>query len=56
MRSVAIAVICGSIGFALSYFILPKKGEVRYNCDMAEFHPDFPLEARQKCRELRSIK
>ena len=25
-----------------------------YNCDLAEFHPDFPKEVRQKCRELRN--
>jgi hypothetical protein len=25
-----------------------------YNCDLAEFHPDFPLAVKQKCRELRN--
>ena len=24
-----------------------------YNCDLAEFHPDYPKEVKQKCRELR---
>ena len=25
---------------------------IRYNCDIAEFHPDYPLAVKQKCREL----
>lgn len=25
-----------------------------YNCDLAEFHPDYPKEVKQKCRELRN--
>lgn len=27
---------------------------VRYNCDMAEFHPDYPPAVKEKCRELRN--
>jgi hypothetical protein len=30
-----------------------KHGKV-YNCDLAEFHPDYPLAVKQKCRELRN--
>jgi hypothetical protein len=26
--------------------------KVVYNCDMASFHPDYPKEVKQKCREL----
>ncbi len=26
--------------------------KVVYNCDIAEFHPDYPKEVKQKCREL----
>lgn len=25
-----------------------------YNCDLAEFHPDYPVAVKQKCRELRN--
>lgn len=32
---------------------LDNKHEVRYNCDLAEISPDFPIEVKQKCRELR---
>jgi hypothetical protein len=34
--------------------IFPKTG-VRYNCDIAEISPDMPIEAKNKCRELRRI-
>ena len=54
MRSIAIAVICGSIGFGLSFFLLPKKSEMRYNCELAEISPDFPADIRKQCRELRT--
>lgn len=54
MRSIAIAVICGSIGFGLSYFLLPKKSEMRYNCELAEISPDFPADVKQRCRELKA--
>ena len=30
----------------------PSNGRY-YNCDIAEFHPDYPKEVKQKCRELR---
>ena len=25
---------------------------VRYNCDIAEMHPDYPIAVKQKCRDL----
>lgn len=25
-----------------------------YNCDIADIHPDYPIEVKQKCRELRN--
>jgi hypothetical protein len=54
MRSVVIMLIFGTAGFCLTYFGLPKKSEVRYNCDIAEISPDFPIEVKQQCRELRA--
>ena len=53
MRSVVIAIICGLVGFGLSYTFLPKKSEVRYNCELAEISPDFPAQVREQCRKLR---
>lgn len=54
MRSVVIVLVFGISGFCLTYFGLPKKSEVRYNCDIAEISPDFPIEVKQRCRELRA--
>lgn len=27
---------------------------VKYNCDLAEISPDFPIKVREDCRKLRS--
>jgi hypothetical protein len=37
----------------LSYTGLPRNSERVYNCSLAEISPDFPLEVKQKCRELK---
>lgn len=29
------------------------KGAQYYDCSIAEFHPDYPIEVKEKCRELR---
>lgn len=52
MREISIVVVCGLIGFLFSYYTLPRKSEVVYNCDIAEFSPDIPLEIKKQCREL----
>jgi hypothetical protein len=31
-------------------------GDVMYNCELAEIHPDVPTEIKQECRRLRSQK
>lgn len=54
MRQVIIVIVGLSLGFCLSYFTLPRNSEVVYNCDMAEFHPDYPPKVKQKCREIRN--
>jgi hypothetical protein len=56
MRQVIIVIVGLSLGFSLSYFILPRKGEVVYNCSLAEISPDFPIEVREGCRKLRMDK
>lgn len=38
---------------AVSYL---QPDEVIYNCELAEISPDFPPEARNECRKLRSVK
>ena len=47
---VIICVLFGCITFmVLNGF--DQKGQY-YDCSIAEFHPDYPLEVKQKCREL----
>lgn len=53
MREAAIVLVCGTFGFLLSYTTLPRKSDVKYNCELAEISPDFPKEVKQKCRELK---
>lgn len=36
------------------YARLTEKSEMRYNCELAEISPDFPVEVRKQCRELRA--
>ena len=52
MRQVLIVLVSLSIGYSLSYFTLPRHGEVVYNCSIAEISPDFPIEVREQCRKL----
>ena len=47
--SIAIMVVLTSI--TVWGFSQPQRKV--YNCDMAEFHPDYPVKAREACRELR---
>lgn len=56
MRQLLIIAVCGTIGFGTSIYFLPKKSEVRYNCELAEISPDFPAEVREQCRKLRTTK
>lgn len=45
------------VGIIGSNIVKPfMKREVRYNCELAEISPDFPLEVKEKCRELRKQK
>jgi hypothetical protein len=36
----------------LFVYVLPKHGEVVYNCSIAEISPDYPIEVKEKCRKL----
>jgi hypothetical protein len=54
MRQIVIVLVCGLIGFLFSYYALPRKSEVVYNCDLAEISPDFPKEVKQQCRKIRN--
>jgi len=52
MRQALIILIFLPLGFCLTYFTLPKHGEIVYNCSIAEISPDFPVEVKEQCRKL----
>lgn len=35
-------------------YLLPEQEGKRYDCNMAEWHPDIPAEVKEECRKLRS--
>jgi hypothetical protein len=48
------------IGFILANVLwitllafIPMPTEARYDCSIAEFHPDFPPKVKEECRRLR---
>lgn len=50
-NAISIAVMAVLIGIVIWGFSYPHAKI--YNCDMAEFHPDYPVKVREACRELR---
>jgi len=52
MRQALIILIFLPLGFCLTYFTLPRHGEIVYNCSIAEISPDFPVEVKEQCRKL----
>lgn len=54
-------VLTGALVMALMFSLIvfgnnlmPK--ERVYDCSLAEFHPDYPVEVKNKCRQIRSQK
>lgn len=39
------------LGINIVQMWLPKSGEVRYNCSIAEIHPDYTPAMKKACRE-----
>lgn len=56
MRQAIIVVVGLSLGYMLSYYTLPRKTEVAYNCSLAEISPDIPIKVKEDCRKLRMDK
>jgi len=51
------------IGFLLGFLlwvvvlsITPMPKSQVYDCSIAEFHPDFPLDVKEECRKIRNQK
>ncbi len=47
----AIAWFAGGLYWLVSQ---PKREVVVYNCELSEISPDFPIEAKERCRVLRA--
>lgn len=47
---VAIALFLVAIGCLIG---MEPAQERYYDCSLAEFHPDYPIEVREQCRALR---
>lgn len=46
-----------TVFFLMTYYDQPKDSQgkrhaVRYDCSIAEINPDYPVEVKQKCREM----
>ena len=48
-----VALYCATIYIV---FTVPVHGTKIYNCSMAEFHPDYPLDVKKQCREQNAEK
>ena len=38
---------------AICFYFAGDVKEVRYDCTMAEFHPDYPPKVKEACRRLK---
>lgn len=56
INTLTVAVLCAvaiafiSIAIFISSTITNSKPAGRYDCGMAEWHPDIPTQAKQQCR------
>lgn len=49
----AVGAIISVILFILILYLIPVRETVIYDCSIAEWHPDIPIEVREECRKLR---
>jgi len=52
-KDLLIVAVLLPLGFAITYFTLPRHGVVVYNCSIAEISPDYPVAVKDECRKLR---
>lgn len=50
------AVIIFTVFLVWLLFLLPKHGEVVYNCTWAEISPDIPPKIKEECRKRNMVK
>jgi steroid 5-alpha reductase family enzyme len=52
---IVVVAIAFLIAIPIVFLILPKKGDViRIDCTWSEISPDFTIEMREACRQLRA--
>ena len=51
---IGVGILLAMIGLIVIGNSLPR--EQVYDCSLAEFHPDYPIQVREECRRLRSAK
>lgn len=44
------------VAIPVLFWIAPNGGTRVYDCGMAEWHPDIPIEVKEECRKLRADK
>lgn len=55
MKFIIGVIVATTVWAGLLYFV-PAPQEKIYDCSLAEFHPDYPIEVREACRKLRMQK
>jgi hypothetical protein len=45
--------VLATIVWAVILNLIPTSDVKVYDCSMAEFHPDFPLDVKEECRKIR---
>jgi hypothetical protein len=53
VRQHAVSIVIMAILMGMAIWGIQQPQKKVYNCDLAEFHPDFPVKAREACRVLR---
>jgi hypothetical protein len=55
MKYISNIIIALSLAVLAVYILMLDSPEYRvYDCGMAEWHPDIPVEVKEECRKLRS--
>lgn len=53
MKTVIITIVLYTVFLIVLLSVIPESQEGHYyDCSIAEFHPDYPLEVKQACRQL----
>jgi hypothetical protein len=48
-----IIVACAILFVCVAFY--PQNTTIRYDCSIAEFHPDYPLQVKEECRKIKRV-